>query len=220
MGVANILRAQIYANVPWLLAPTNRADSTTNTANPSCRFPRCPSVHGSFHEPMCGTICPELARTARARTSRSSRPTALHSYRRHSRDKNRLVCLQVWVNMICILKALHSLSETTQTKTAKSGRMLEIAIIVLHWVAKPYKLRYHWSKRKFRWTTPETFCFLPMLQTAFQQQAHSTGLLYTNWNTNCASVQAIHTHSQLLRSNLHCDWSRTLHVHQYLASIT
>lgn len=76
-------------SIPWLLALASRVDSTMNTANPSCRFLRCPSVHGSFHEPKCGTICPKLARTARGRTSRSSRRAALRSYRTHSRDKSR-----------------------------------------------------------------------------------------------------------------------------------
>lgn len=97
-------RVPTHVNVPWLLALASRVDSTMNTANPSCRFPRCPSVHGSSHEPMCGTICPKLARTARGRTSRSSRRAALRSYRTHSRDKSRQGYLQGKANMrVCIM---------------------------------------------------------------------------------------------------------------------
>ena len=56
-----------------------------------------------------------------------------------------------------------------------------------------------------------------MLQIAFQQQAHSTGRFYTSRITNYESKLGGHTiqhrPTQLLRSNVHFDWSTALVLH-------
>ena len=81
--------------IPWPPGRESKAGSTRPSTDPWCRFPRFPSAHGSCHGPGYGTTSSREARTVRGRTSRSSRPTARHSYRRCSMGRSRWWCLKI-----------------------------------------------------------------------------------------------------------------------------